>query len=380
MIALIYMDHAATTMLLPKAAAHMRQYEITDYGNPSGNYPFAYKAKTAIEESRSAIAATINAKNSEIFFTSGGSEADNWALKGIFSSHKSYQPHIITSQIEHSAILNSCHFLEKNGCKITYVPVNNEGIIDLEYLEKSITKNTILISVMTANNEIGTIQPVREIAKIAHKHNCLFHTDAVQAYCHIPIDVRQMGIDLMSVSAHKCNGPKGIGFLYANEAINFESFIHGGGQERKKRAGTENVAAIAGFKIAAQNSYKNMEFNHRREKYLNDYMTELLKREIPDIKFNGAEEKLANNINCTIKGANAQSLITLLSLDNICISAGSACHSDSTSASHVLIATGLSEEEALNTIRITLGPENTTQEAEYVVNKIKIAAMNLRKR
>lgn len=378
---MIYMDHAATTKLLPKAAVYMRQYEVSEYGNPSGNYPFAEKAKNAIESAREAIAGTINAKPSEIYFTSGGSEADNWAIKGLFTSCNRNPPHMITSKIEHSAVLNTCKFLEKRGCRITYVPVGKDGVIDLEYLEKSFTRNTFLVSVMAANNEIGTIQPIEKIAEITHRHGALFHTDAVQAYCHIPIDVKKGNIDLLSVSAHKCNGPKGIGFLYANERINFDSFIHGGGQEREKRAGTENVAAIAGFKISALHSHKNLSDNHRRESYLNKYMTELMIKEIPDITFNGCSgNKLANNINCTIKGANAQSLITLLAMDNICISAGSACHSNSSSASHVLTAIGLSQEEAFDTIRITLGPENTIPEIEYVVKKIKNAAYNLRKR
>ncbi len=374
------MDHAATTMLLPKAAAYMRQYELSEYGNPSSNYPFAAKSKAAIESARYTIANTINAKPSEIYFTSGGSEADNWAIQGIFTSCGKNMPHIITSAIEHSAILNTCRFLERKGCHITYVPVKGDGTINLDYLEKAFTKNTVLVSIMTANNEIGTIEPIEKISEITHRHHALFHTDAVQAYGHIPIDVQKSGIDLMSVSAHKCNGPKGIGFLYVNENINFDSFIHGGGQERQKRAGTENVAAIAGFKIAASTSCEKMAEHNKRELYLNNYMTRLLIREIPDITINGSSNKLANNINCTVKGANAQALIGLLAMDDICISAGSACHSDSSSASHVLTAIGLSNEDALSTIRITLGAENTISEIEHVVQKIKYAAFNLRKR
>lgn len=376
------MDHAATTKLLPKAEVFMRQFEKNEYANPSGNYSFASKAKSAIDNSRKIIAKSINAKENEIYFTSGGTESDNWALKSIFySNNAKSQPHIITSQIEHPAILNTCHYLEEKGCLISYVPVNEDGTIQLDYLEKCFKKNTILCSVMTANNEIGTIQPIEKIARISHEHNVLFHTDAVQAYGHMPIDTKKMHIDLMSASAHKLNGPKGCGFLYINDQIHCNAFIHGGGQENKMRSGTENVAAIAGFGLAAEYNIKNMCKNNRKELYLQKYFTDKLKKEIKDIQINGNDtNKLVNNINCTIKNVNAESLLELLNMENICISAGSACHTGNNEPSHVLTSIGKTKKEAYSTIRITIGPENTTREIDYVVKRIKFFSENLRKR
>lgn len=375
------MDHAATTKLLPQAESFMRQFEKDEYANPSGNYSFASKAKSAIENSRQIIADSINAEAEEIYFTSGGTESDNWALKSIFYANQAHQPHIITSQIEHPAILNTCHFLEEKGCQISYVPVDENGTIRLDILEKQFRKNTILCSVMTANNEIGTIQPVEKIAEIAHRHNALFHTDAVQAYGHITIDVKKQHIDLMSASAHKLNGPKGCGFLYINKNAKYNPYIHGGGQEHKMRSGTENVAAIAGFGIAAQYNHRNMSNNHRKELYLQKYFTEKIMREVPDVKINGnSENKLANNISCTLKNVDAASLLELLNMENICISAGSACHTQNPEPSHVLLAIEKTKKETYNTIRVTIGPENTTKEIDYVVNKINIFAENLRKR
>lgn len=381
-IVLIYMDHAATTMLLPKASIYMRQFEENEYANPSGNYSFASKAKKAIEYSRNIIAKSINASSNEIFFTSGGTESDNWALKSMFNARGDIiHPHIITSSIEHSAILETCSFLEKQGCRVTYVPVDEEGTVNLNYLSKSFTRNTIICSIMTANNEIGTIQPIDKIAEIAHSNNVIFHTDAVQAYGHIPIDVKAQNIDLMSASAHKCNGPKGCGFLYINNKIKYNPFIHGGGQEDSMRSGTENVAAIAGFGVAAQYSHENLTRHHKKELYLQNYMTNSLIREIPDITINGnSKNKLANNINITIKNVNAESLLELLNMDNICISAGSACHTSNPNPSHVLTAIGKSGKEAYSTIRITIGPRNTIRECDIVIGKIKAAADCLRKR
>jgi len=376
------MDHAATTKLLPQAEVFMRQFVKNEYANPSGNYSFASKAKNAIDNSRKIIAKSINADENEIFFTSGGTESDNWALKSIFyANNTKTPPHIITSQIEHPAILNTCRFLEEKGCQITYIPVDKCGTIRLDYLEKSFRKNTILCSVMTANNEIGTIQPIEKISEITHKHNAIFHTDAVQAYGHIPLDVKNMHIDLMSASAHKLNGPKGCGFLYINKNIKYNPFIHGGGQENKMRSGTENVAAIAGFGIAAEYNFNNMDLNHKKELYLQKYFTNKIRNEIPDIIINGNDEnKLSNNISCTLKKVNAESLLELLNTDNICISAGSACHTSNPEPSHVLIAIGRTKKEAYCTIRITIGPENTIKEIDYVIKKIKYYASNLSKR
>lgn len=378
---MIYMDHAATTMLLPQAAAYMRQFEQMEYANPSSNYPFAVKAKQAIACARQQIAASIGVQAEEIYFTSGGSEADNWVIKGIVNRNRKKRSHVITSRIEHPAVLNACRFLEKQGYRVSYVSVRENGIVNLEHLKTLFTNDTALVSIMMANNEIGSIQPISEIAEIAHQYHALFHTDAVQAYGHLPISAKEMGFDLLSASAHKLNGPKGIGFLYMKKGILCDSLIHGGSQEQKRRAGTENVAGIAGFGMAASHAMSHMEEQHKKVKYLRDYMIRRLKQEIPDIKINGdMEHRLANNINCTFYGVNGESLLVLLSLDGICVSVGSACHSSSASPSHVLLAIGLTEEEAHSTLRLTLGHENTKAEADYVVSRLKEAVYTLREK
>lgn len=359
----------------------MRQFEQMEYANPSGNYPFASKAKQAIASARQQIAASIDAQPEEIYFTSGGSEADNWVIKGIANRSRNRRAHIITSQIEHPAILNACKFLEKQGHRVSYVSVRENGIVNLEHLHSLFTNDTALVSIMMANNEIGSIQPIAEIAKIAHSHHALFHSDAVQAYGHLPISVKEMGFDLLSASAHKLNGPKGIGFLYMKKGILCDSLIHGGSQEQKKRAGTENVAGIAGFGMAASHANFHMEEQRKKEMFLRDYMIKRLKQEIPDIKINGdMERRLANNVNCTFYGVNGESLLALLSLDGICVSVGSACHSASAKPSHVLLAIGLTDEEAHSTLRLTLGHENTKTEVDYVVSRLKEAVFTLREK
>lgn len=377
---MIYMDHAATTMLLPKAAGSMRQYEVYEYANPSGQYPFAARAKAAIEGARAGLAKTIHAQPDEIYFTSGGSEADNWAIKTMAMSRRTALPHVITTRVEHSAVLNSCEYLEKRGYAVTYLNVDREGRVRLEELAAAFRKNTVLVSIMYANNEIGTIQPIREISRIAHERKVFLHVDGVQAYGHLPIDVKADGIDLLSVSAHKCNGPKGIGFLYAGREVLLDSYIHGGGQEGRKRAGTENVAAIVGFGVAGVTAWEQRARRWAKEQSLRDFLQRRLTEEVPDVTVQGGREKLANNLSCTIRGANAQAMVELLAMDGICISAGSACHSMDAAPSHVLKAIGLSDEDALSTIRITLGPENTLGECSYVARRIRIHAAQLRRK
>lgn len=376
---LIYLDNAATTKTAPEVLDAMLPYFSEFYGNPSSIYDFAQKSKEAVTKGRQQIADVLNAKKEEIYFTAGGSEADNWALKATFEAYKSKGNHIITTKIEHHAILHTCEYLEKRGAKITYLDVDENGIVCLEELEKAITPETILISIMFANNEIGSVQPVKEIGMIAREHGILFHTDAVQAFGQLPIDVDECNIDMLSSSAHKINGPKGIGFLYIRKGVKIRSFVHGGAQERKRRAGTENVPGIVGYGAAAERAVNTMEERTAKEIQLRDYLISRLTSEIPYVKLNGDPVKrLPNNVNVSFQFIEGESLLLMLDSYGICGSSGSACTSGSLDPSHVLLAIGLPHEIAHGSLRLTLSEETTKEDLDYTVEKLKEIVQNLR--
>ncbi|WP_308781892.1 cysteine desulfurase NifS [uncultured Blautia sp.] len=377
---LIYLDNAATTKTAPEVVDAMLPYFTEYYGNPSSVYDFAAESKAAVTKARHRIAEVLNAKTEEIYFTAGGSEADNWALKAAFEAYKGKGNHIITTKIEHHAILHTCEYLEKvRGAKITYLDVDENGIVRLEDLEKAITPETILISVMFANNEIGSIQPIKEIGMIAREHGILFHTDAVQAFCQLPIDVDECNIDMLSSSAHKINGPKGIGFLYIRKGVKIRSFVHGGAQERKRRAGTENVPGIVGYGAAADRAAKTMEDRAKKEIELRDYLIGRITSEIPYVKLNGDPVKrLPNNVNVSFRFIEGESLLLMLDGCGICGSSGSACTSGSLDPSHVLLAIGLPHEIAHGSLRLSLSEETTKEELDYTVDKLKEIVQNLR--
>lgn len=366
-----YFDNAATTKIKPEVLNAMIPYLSKEYGNPSSLYSIGRNAKRAIEDAREKVAKLINANKNEIYFTSCGSESDNTAIKGIAYRYKGKGNHIITSKIEHHAILESCKDLEKKGFKITYLNVNENGIVDLNELEESINDKTILISIMFANNEIGTIQPIEKIAKIAKSHNIIFHTDAVQAAGNIPIDVKDMGIDMLSISGHKINAPKGVGALYVKQGIEFDKFMNGGHQERNKRAGTENLAEIVGFGKACEIAKNNIQNHNKYLKELRDYfISELMKTE-KNIKINGSmKNRLPGNMNISIKGVDATKLLLELDKKGICISTGSACNSGETTPSHVLTAIGLKSDDAKSAIRVTFGENNTKEEIDFLIENI----------
>ncbi len=376
----IYLDNAATTKTRPEVVEAMLPYFNELYGNPSSVYEFATQNKKAVDEARSTIAKVLGAENNEIYFTGSGSEADNWALKGVIDAYASKGNHIITSKIEHHAILHTCEYLEKHGAEVTYVDVDENGIIKLDQLEKAIRPTTVLISVMFANNEIGTIQPIKEIGAIAKKHNILFHTDAVQAFCQIPIDVNEMNIDMLSASAHKLNGPKGIGLLYIRKGVKIRSFIHGGAQERQRRAGTENVPGIVGFGKAVEIAQATIEERTEKEKKLRDLLMKRVLEEIPFVRVNGDKvRRLPNNANFSFQFIEGESLLIMLDMNNICGSSGSACTSGSLDPSHVLLAIGLPHEIAHGSLRLSLNDEITEEEINYTVDKIKEIVEKLRK-
>ena len=377
---LIYLDNAATTKTDPEVVEAMIPYFSENYGNPSSIYELAGKSKTAMEEAREKIAGVLNARTNEIYFTAGGSEADNWALVAAFDAYAQKGNHIITTKIEHHAILHTCEYLEKyRGARITYLDVDENGIVKLDELEKAITEETILISIMFANNEIGSIQPVREIGMIAREHQILFHTDAVQAFGQLPIDVDALNIDMLSSSAHKINGPKGIGFLYIRKGVKIRSFIHGGAQERKRRAGTENVPGIVGYGEAARLAEESREERTAREQELRDYMIERILKEVPYCRLNGDQKRrLPNNVNISFEFIGGESLLLMLDGYGICASSGSACTSGSPDPSHVLLAIGLPHEIAHGSLRLTLGKETTKEEIDYTVDKIKEVVSQLR--
>lgn len=367
-----YFDNSATTRVKPEVLEEMFPYLNIEYGNPSSIYSIGRSAKRAVEEARKRVASLINCKPEEIYFTSCGSESDNTALKGIAYANKDKGKHIITSKIEHPAILNSCKSLERHGFNITYIDVEETGIINLEKLQNSITEDTILISIMFANNEIGTIEPIKEIAQIAHKHNIIFHTDAVQAVGNVPIDVKKMDIDMLSLSGHKIYAPKGIGALYVKEGIEFERFMDGGHQEKNKRAGTENVAQIVGLGKACQIAEKNLEQYQNKLKNLRDYCIEQIKNKIPSIHINGTmESRLPGNINISFEKIESEELLFRLDSLGICASGGSACSSGDNNPSHVLTAIGLPNELAKGAIRFTFGDFNTKDDVDYLVKSLK---------
>lgn len=376
---LIYLDNAATTKTAPKVVEAMLPFFSERYGNPSSIYSMGAAAKAAVTDVREYIASTLGAKTNEIYFTGGGSEADNWALTATAEAYESKGRHIITSKIEHHAVLHTCRYLEKRGFEITYIDVDENGRIKLEELEREIREDTILISVMFANNEIGTIQPVKEIGEIAKKHGVLFHTDAVQAYAHIPINVDEMNIDMLSASGHKFNGPKGIGFLYIRTGIKIRSFIHGGAQERGRRAGTENITGIVGIGKAAELAFSNMEERIEKETRLRDYLMKRIREEIPYCRCNGdAVNRLSNNVNYSFRFIEGESLLIMLDRKGICASSGSACTSGSLDPSHVLLAIGLPHEIAHGSLRLTLSEENTMEEMDRTVEAVKEIVNRLR--
>ncbi|NBI90499.1 cysteine desulfurase NifS [Lachnospiraceae bacterium] len=375
----IYLDNAATTKTAPEVVEAMLPYFTINYGNPSSIYSLGSTAQKAVMESREYIASTIGAKSNEIYFTGGGSESDNWALIATAEAYASRGRHIITSKIEHHAILHTCEYLEKKGYEITYIDVDENGIIKLDDLKAAIRQDTILISIMFANNEIGTIQPIKEIGQMAKAHDILFHTDAVQAYAHLPIHVDEMNIDMLSASGHKFQGPKGIGFLYIRTGIKIRSFLHGGQQERGRRAGTENVPGIVGIGKAARLAFSHMEEREKKEKELRDYLIKKIEGEIPYCKLNGDKEKrLSNNVNYSFQFIEGESLLIMLDRKGICGSSGSACTSGSLDPSHVLLAIGLPHEMAHGSLRLTVNWENTLEEMDRAVEAIKGIVERLR--
>ena len=376
---LIYLDNAATTKTAPEVVEAMLPYFTENFGNPSSVYSFAAKNKEAITKQREVIAEALGANANEIYFTAGGSESDNWALKATAEAYKDKGNHIITTKIEHHAILHTGEYLEKRGYEVTYLDVDENGVVKLEDLKAAIRPTTILISVMFANNEIGTIQPIKEIGEIAREHGILFHTDAVQAFGQVPINVDEYHIDMLSASGHKLNGPKGIGFLYIRKGVKIRSFVHGGGQERKRRAGTENVPGIVGLGSATARAVRTMEERTAKEKELRDYLIGRILDEVPYVKLNGHPEKrLPNNANFSFRFIEGESLLIMLDMKGICGSSGSACTSGSLDPSHVLLAIGLPHEIAHGSLRLTLSEETTKEDIDYVVESIKEIVANLR--
>lgn len=376
---LIYMDNAATTQVYPEVLNEMLPYFTEHYGNPSAIYSFAGEAKRGVDHAREIVAKAIGAKTEEIYFTGGGSESDNWALKATAEAYANKGKHIITTAIEHHAILHSAQWLEKHGYEVTYVGVDEDGKVKLDELEAAIRPDTILISVMAANNEIGTIQPLKEIGAIAKKHGVLFHTDAVQAFAHIPIDVDEMNIDMLSASGHKINGPKGIGIMYIRKGVKIRSFIHGGAQERQRRAGTHNVPGIVGIGKATEISIANMEKNNEYEIKLRDHLIERVLNEIPYSRLNGHRtDRLPNNANFCFRFIEGESMLILLDQAGICGSSGSACTSGSLDPSHVLLAIGLPHEIAHGSLRLTISEKTTMEDIDYTVDTLKKIIERLR--
>lgn len=376
----LYLDNAATTKTAPEVLEAMLPYFTEKFGNPSSVYQFAAGNKSVIDEQRDLIAATLGAKGKEIYFTAGGSESDNWALKATAEAYAQKGKHIITTKIEHHAVLHSAQYLEKQGYEVTYLDVDEDGKVRLQDLEAAIRPDTILISVMYANNEIGTIQPIREIGAIAHEHGILFHTDAVQAYGHLPIDVDACHIDMLSASGHKLNGPKGIGFLYIRTGVKIRSFIHGGAQERKRRAGTENVPGIVGLGAAVKRAFGSMEERTGKEKEMRDYLIGRVLEEIPYTRLNGhPTDRLPGNTNFSFRFIEGESLLIRLDMKGICGSSGSACTSGSLDPSHVLLAIGLPHEIAHGSLRLTLNEEITREDIDYVVESLKEIVEGLRR-
>lgn len=373
------MDNAATTPVKPEVLDAMLPYFTEKFGNPSSIYSISSQNKKDITTARETIAKAINTDTANIYFTAGGSESDNWALKATAEAYSNKGRHIITSKIEHHAILHTCDYLEKRGYNITYIDVDENGIVDLKQLEEAIRPDTILISIMFANNEIGTIEPIAEIGKIAKEHGVLFHTDAVQAFTQVPIDVEEMNIDMLSVSGHKINGPKGIGFLYIRKGVKIRSFVHGGAQERSRRAGTENVPGIIGLAKATEIAVGNMKERTAKEIEVRNHIIERVMNEIPYTRLNGdRERRLPNNINFSFQFIEGESMLIMLDSFGICASSGSACTSGALDPSHVLLAIGLPHEIAHGSLRLTISEDTTMEDADFVVDKLKGIVERLR--
>ena len=376
---LIYLDNAATTKTAPEVLEAMLPYFTEQYGNPSAIYSFASHNKDVVAEQRERIATALGAKSNEIYFTAGGSESDNWALKATAEAYQNKGKHIITTKIEHHAILHTAAYLEERGFEVTYLDVDEYGKVNPADVEAAIRPDTILISVMYANNEIGTIQPIKEIGAIAKEHGILFHTDAVQAYAQIPINVDEYNIDMLSVSGHKFGGPKGIGFLYIRKGLKLRSFIHGGAQERKRRAGTENITGIVGIAKAVEIAFATMDERIKHETEVRDYAIKRILAEVPYCRLNGdAQKRVPNNINISFQFIEGESLLIMLDMAGICASSGSACTSGSLDPSHVLLAIGLPHEIAHGSLRMTIGEETTKEDMDYVVDNIKEIVTKLR--
>lgn len=376
---LIYLDNAATTAVKPEVFEEMKPYFLGNYGNPNSVYTFAQESKNAVEHARGLVAGMLGAKANEVYFTGGGSESDNWAIKGCMQAYASKGRHLITTKIEHHAVLHTCEYLEKQGCEVTYLDVDENGLVSLEALEAAIRPDTVLISVMFANNEIGTVEPIREIGAIAKKHGVLFHTDAVQAFGHTPISVDELNIDMLSASAHKFGGPKGVGFLYIRKGVKLGPYIHGGAQERGKRAGTSNVPGIVGMGKAVQMAAEHMEEREKQIAVVRDHLIERVLRDIPYARLNGhRQQRLSNNANFCFRFIEGESLLIMLDQKGICASSGSACTSGSLDPSHVLLAIGLPHEIAHGSLRLTLSEETTVADIDYVVDELKAIVQRLR--
>ncbi|MBQ4265392.1 MAG: cysteine desulfurase NifS [Clostridia bacterium] len=376
---MIYMDNAATTRMSERAFEAMRPFFMEQYANAAGTYSFANASKEAVETARKQVAKVIGAKSTEIFFTSGGTESDNWALKGAAQAYAAKGKHIIISAIEHHAILHSAQALEKQGCEVTVLPVDEFGMVSAEAVERAIRPDTILVSIMAANNEIGTIQPLQAIGEVCRKHGVLFHTDAVQAYAHIPLNVDEMHIDLLSASAHKFHGPKGVGFLYVRKGVKLTPFMDGGAQEKKRRAGTTNVAGIVGMGAAAEEAHANMEADMAKVAAIRDHMIERIEKEIPYCRLNGhRSERLPGNVNFCFRFIEGEGMLMLLDFNGICASSGSACTSGSLDPSHVLLAIGLPHEIAHGSLRLSLCETTTMEEADKAVDALNEIIPRLR--
>lgn len=376
---MIYMDNAATTAVLPEVLDKMIPYYKDIYSNPSAIYSFAQKSRNAVEDARAVIADTLKVSPDEIYFTGGGSESDNWALKLVADKYKDKGKHIITTDIEHHAILHTAEYLEKQGFDVTYIRPDNSGVISPDKVLDAIRPDTVLISVMLANNEVGTIEPIAEIGKLAHERGIIVHTDAVQAYGHIPIDAAAMNIDMLSASGHKFNGPKGVGFLYVSNKVKFGSFIHGGAQERGRRAGTINVPGIVGMAEAAKIHAQSMEDDNAYISKLRDYMIDKIKSEIPYAYVNGSlTDRLPNNINVSFEFIEGETLLIMLDQDGICASSGSACTSGSLNPSHVLKAMGITDSLSHSALRLSISRATTYEEADDVIGRLKIYVDRLR--
>lgn len=376
---MIYLDNAATTKTAPEVLDAMWPFLRENYGNPSTIYGLGATSKRAVTEAREKVAGLIGARPEEIYFTAGGSEADNWALKATAEAYAQQGKHIITTKIEHHAVLHTCEYLEKHGFEVTYLEVDSDGLVSPEAVRRAIRPDTILISVMFANNEIGTVEPIAEIGALAREQGILFHTDGVQAFGQVPIDVEAMHIDMLSASAHKVNGPKGVGCLYIRTGVKIRSFIHGGAQERSRRAGTENVPGIVGFGAAAERAGRILKVKAERERDLRDYLIGRLESEVPYCRLNGHRTKrLPGNVNFSFFFVEGESLLIRLDMEGICASSGSACTSGSLDPSHVLLAIGLKHEEAHGSLRLTLSEENTGEELDTVVETVKKIVAGLR--